>query len=390
MTTTHFTEAHEMFRKSVRDFIEKEIRPNIEQWEEDELFPRWVFERAGELGILGAHYPEAHGGAGGDYWYSIAKAQELPRAGAGGLPMALMVQSDMATPVVSDLGSPEQIELFLKPALRGEKIAALGVSEPGCGSDVAAMRTWARKEGDDYVINGSKTFITNGTRADFITLMLKTDPEAGHGGISIVTFPTDVKGFHVSKKLKKIGNWCSDTAELFFDDCRIPQRFLLGEEGQGFRYLMQNFQSERLIACASATAGAKLTLDEGIAYGRERVAFGKPIIKREVWQHKLVDLAIKLEAAEALTYRAADAYNSERYVDKVDVSFETTKLISMAKVFVGDVTSEVVDNVLQFHGGWGYIEDFRIARTWRDQRLFRIGGGTSEAMRYYIAKLMGF
>ncbi len=390
MTTTHFTEAHEMFRKSVRDFIEKEIRPNIEQWEEDELFPRWVFERAGELGILGAHYPEAHGGAGGDYWYSIAKAQELPRTGAGGLPMALMVQSDMATPVVSDLGTPEQIELFLKPALRGEKIAALGVSEPGCGSDVAAMRTWARKEGDDYVINGSKTFITNGTRADFITLMLKTDPEAGHGGISIVTFPTDTKGFHVSKKLKKIGNWCSDTAELFFDDCRIPQRFLLGEEGQGFRYLMQNFQSERLIACASATAGAKLTLEEGIAYGRERVAFGKPIIKREVWQHKLVDLAIKLEAAEALTYRAADAYNTERYVDKVDVSFETTKLISMAKVFVGDVTSEVVDSVLQFHGGWGYIEDFRIARAWRDQRLFRIGGGTSEAMRYYIAKLMGF
>jgi citronellyl-CoA dehydrogenase len=290
---------------------------------------------------------------------------------------------------VSDLGTPEQIELFLKPALRGEKIAALGVSEPGCGSDVAAMRTWARKEGDDYVINGSKTFITNGTRADFITLMLKTDPEAGHAGISIVTFPTDTKGFHVSKKLKKIGNWCSDTAELFFDDCRIPQRFLLGEEGQGFRYLMQNFQSERLIACASATAGAKLTLEEGIAYGRERVAFGKPIIKREVWQHKLVDLAIKLEAAEALTYRAADAYNTERYVDKVDVSFETTKLISMAKVFVGDVTSEVVDQVLQFHGGWGYIEDFRIARAWRDQRLFRIGGGTSEAMRYYVAKLMG-
>jgi citronellyl-CoA dehydrogenase len=389
MTTTHFTEAHEMFRKSVRDFIEKEIRPNIEQWEEDELFPRWVFERAGELGIFAAHYPEAHGGAGGDYWFSIAKAQELPRTGAGGLPMALMVQSDMATPVVSDLGTPEQIELFLKPALRGEKIAALGVSEPGCGSDVAAMRTWARKEGDDYVINGSKTFITNGTRADFITLMLKTDPEAGHAGISIVTFPTDTKGFHVSKKLKKIGNWCSDTAELFFDDCRIPQRFLLGEEGQGFRYLMQNFQSERLIACASATAGGKLTLDEGIAYGRERVAFGKPIIKREVWQHKLVDLAIKLEAAEALTYRAADAYNTERYVDKVDVSFETTKLISMAKVFVGDVTSEVVDQVLQFHGGWGYIEDFRIARTWRDQRLFRIGGGTSEAMRYYVAKLMG-
>ena len=389
MTTTHFTEAHEMFRKTVRDFIEKEVKPHVEEWEEAEIFPRWVFERAGELGIFAAHYPEAHGGAGGDYWFSIAKGEELPRARCGGIPMALMVQSDMATPVVSDLGTPEQIELFLKPALRGEKIAALGVSEPGCGSDVAGMRTWARKEGDDYVINGSKTFITNGTRADFITLMLKTDPEAGHAGISIVTFPTDVKGFHVSKKLKKIGNWSSDTAELFFDDCRIPQRFLLGEEGMGFKYLMQNFQSERLIAAASTTAGAKLSLAEGIEYGRDRVAFGKPILKREVWQHKIVELATKLEAAEALTYRAADAYNTERYVNKEELSFETTKLISMAKIFVGDVASETVDTMLQFHGGWGYIEDFPIARAWRDQRLFRIGGGTTETLRYYVAKLMG-
>jgi citronellyl-CoA dehydrogenase len=378
-----------MFRKTVRDFCERELRPHMDQWEEDELFPRWVFEKAGELGIFGAHYPEEHGGSGGDYWYSIAKGEELPRCGAAGVPMALMVQSDMATPVLSDLGTPEQIEEFLKPALRGEKIAALGVSEPGCGSDVAGMRTWARRDGDDYVINGSKTFITNGTRADFITLMLKTQPEAGHAGISIVTFPTDVKGFHVSKKLKKIGNWSSDTAELFFEDCRIPRRYLLGEEGEGFRYLMQNFQSERLIASASATAGSKLILEEGIAYGRDRSAFGKPIIKREVWQHKIVDLATKLEACEALTYRAADAYNTERYVNKEQVSFETTKLISMAKAFVGDVTSEVADSMLQFHGGWGYIEEYHIARAWRDQRLFRLGGGTTETLRYYIAKLMG-
>jgi citronellyl-CoA dehydrogenase len=386
---TPYTESHQMFRKTVRDFCERELRPHMDQWEEDELFPRWVFEKAGELGIFGAHYPEEHGGSGGDYWYSIAKAEELPRCGSAGVPMALMVQSDMATPVLSDLGSPEQIEEFLKPALRGEKIAALGVSEPGCGSDVAGMRTWARKDGDDYVINGSKTFITNGTRADFITLMLKTQPEAGHAGISIVTFPTDVKGFHVSKKLKKIGNWSSDTAELFFEDCRIPRRYLLGEEGEGFRYLMQNFQSERLIASASATAGSKLILEEGIAYGRDRSAFGKPIIKREVWQHKIVDLATKLEAAEALTYRAGEAYNQERYVDKTQLSFETTKLISMAKAFVGDVTSEVADSMLQFHGGWGYIEEYHIARAWRDQRLFRLGGGTTETLRYYIAKLMG-
>lgn len=385
----YFSEEHTQFRKTVRDFCERELRPHVDEWEDEGIFPRWVFEKAGELGILGAHYPESHGGAGGDYWYSIAKAEELPRCGAAGISMALMVQSDMATPVLSDLGSPEQIEEFLKPALRGEKIAALGVSEPGCGSDVAAMRTWARRDGGDYVINGSKTFITNGTRADFITLMLKTEPDKGHAGISIVTFPTDVKGFHVSKKLKKIGNWSSDTAELFFEDCRVPQRYLLGEEGEGFRYLMQNFQSERLIASASATAGAKLMLEEGIAYGRDRMAFGKPILKREVWQHKIVELATKVEAAEALTYRAADAYNTERYVNGEAVSFETTKLISMAKAFVGDVTSEVADAMLQFHGGWGYIEDFHIARAWRDQRLFRLGGGTTETLRYYIARLMG-
>lgn len=384
-----YTEAHDLFRKTVREFAEKELRPHVDQWEEDELFPRWVFERAGELGILGAHYPEAHGGSGGDYWFSIAKAEELPRMGCAGVPMALMVQSDMATPVISDLGTPEQIEEFLAPALRGEKIAALGVSEPGCGSDVAAMRTWARSDGDDYIINGQKTFITNGTRADFITLMLKTQPEAGHAGISIVLFPTDTKGFTISKKLKKVGNWSSDTAELFFEDCRIPKRLLLGEEGEGFRYLMQNFQSERLIGSASAVAGSRLVLDEGIAYGRERVAFGKPILKREVWQHTIVDLATKLEAAEALVYRATERYNHERYVAHEPVSFETTKLISMCKAYVGDIISEVADSMLQFHGGWGYIEEYRVARAWRDQRLFRLGGGTSETMRYYIARLMG-
>ena len=384
-----YTEAHDLFRKTVRDFAEKELRPHVDQWEEDELFPRWVFERAGELGILGAHYPEAHGGSGGDYWFSIAKAEELPRMGCAGVPMALMVQSDMATPVISDLGTPAQIEEFLAPALRGEKIAALGVSEPGCGSDVAAMRTWARSDGDDYIINGQKTFITNGTRADFITLMLKTQPEAGHAGISIVLFPTDTKGFTISKKLKKVGNWSSDTAELFFEDCRIPKRLLLGEEGEGFRYLMQNFQSERLIGSASAVAGSRLVLDEGIAYGRERVAFGKPILKREVWQHTIVDLATKLEAAEALVYRATERYNHERYVAHEPVSFETTKLISMCKAYVGDIISEVADSMLQFHGGWGYIEEYHVARAWRDQRLFRLGGGTTETMRYYIARLMG-
>lgn len=386
---SHFTEEHEAFRRTVRQFVEKECAPHVDKWEQDELFDRWVFERAGALGILGAHYPEEHGGGGGDYWYSMAKAEELPRMGCAGVPMALLVQSDMATPIISDLGDKYHIEEFLAPALRGEKIAALGVSEPGAGSDVASIRTTAIRQGDDYVINGQKTYITNGTRADFITLFAKTDPNAAHGGISVILVPTDVKGFHVSKKLKKIGNHSSDTAELFFEDVRVPVRNRLGEEGMGFQYLMQNFQSERLIGCATSVAGARLTLDEGIAYARDRSVFGKPLIKREYWQHKIVDLATKLEAAQALTYRACERYNEEKFVKKESVSFETTKLISMAKVFVGDVISEVADQMLQIHGGAGYIEEYRVARAWRDQRLFRIGGGTSETMRYYIAKIMG-
>lgn len=385
-----FTDEHTQFRKTVRTFAEKELAPNADEWERDEIFPNWVFKRAGELGILGAHFPEEHGGAGLDYWFSVAKAEELPRSRLAGVSMGLLVQSDMATPVISDIGTKEQIEEFLKPALAGDKVASLGVSEPSAGSDVAGIRTTAKKDGDDYIINGQKTFITNGTRADFVTLLAKTAPEHGAHGCSFFLVPTNLKGFSVSKKLKKIGNKSSDTAELFYEDVRVPKRWLLGEENQGFMYLMQNFQTERLIASVSAMSGAMLTLDYSVQYGRERVAFGKPIIKREVWQHKFVDLYTRSEAAKAFTYRCVDLYNTERYEKKEPLSLETVKLISMAKVLVGDVAHDVMDTCLQFHGGWGYIEDFPIARAWRDQRLLRIGGGTTETMKYYIAKLMGF
>lgn len=386
---TPFREEHDQFRKTVRQFAEKELAPFADEWEEAELFPNEVFKRAGELGLLGAHYPEEHGGLGGDYWFSIAKGEELPRGRSAGVSMGLLVQSDMATPVISDLGSKEQIDEFLRPALRGEKIAALGVSEPNAGSDVAGIQTWAKRDGDDYIVNGSKTYITNGTRADFVTLLVKTNPEAGAHGCSFFLVPTSTKGYSVSKKLKKVGNHASDTAELAFEDMRIPKRYLLGEENQGFMYLMQNFQTERLIACASACAGLQISIDEAIAYGRERKAFGKPIIKREYWQHKFVELQIELEAAKALTYKTADAYNHEKHVKKEPLSFETVKLISMAKVFVGELSSKVIDQCMQFHGGAGYIEEYPIARAFRDQRLLRIGGGTTETMRYYIAKLMG-
>jgi citronellyl-CoA dehydrogenase len=384
-----FTEEHDHFRKMVREFAEKEIAPYADQWEKEETFPNSVFKRAGELGIHGAHYPEEHGGSGGDYWYSVVKAEEYKHGRCAGVSMGLLVQSDMATPVIGDLGTPEQIEEFLKPALSGDKVAALGVSEPAAGSDVAGIKTFAKKDGDDYIINGQKTFITNGTRADFVTLLVKTNPESGSHGCSFFLVPTDTKGFAVSGKLEKIGNKASDTAELFFEDMRIPKRYLLGDEDKGFMYLMQNFQSERLIACVSTLAGAFAALDMSVEYGRERVAFGKPIIKRELWQHKFVDMYTKCEGAKAFVYKCVDAYNTDKYINKGPVQFETVRLISMAKVLVGDIISEVMDTCLQFHGGWGYIEEYPIARAWRDSRLFRIGGGTTETMRYYIAKIMG-
>ncbi len=385
----HFREEHEQFRNTVKNFALKELAPYADEWEAAETFPNHVFKRAGELGILGAHYPEEHGGAGGDFWFAVAKAEELVHCTMAGVTMGLLVQADMATPVISDIGSKEQIDEFLKPALKGDKIAALGVSEPNAGSDVAGIQTWAKKDGDDYIINGAKTYITNGTRADFVTLLVKTNPEAGAHGCSFFLVPTSTKSFSVSKKLKKIGNHSSDTAELAFEDMRVPKRYLLGEENMGFMYLMQNFQSERVIAAASSTAGMKIMLDQAVAYGRDRKAFGKPIIKREYWQHKFVDLYTKLEAGRALTYAACEVYNEEHHEKKGQVSMETVKLISMAKAFVGDLTGEIPDQCLQFYGGAGYIEEYHIARAWRDARLFRIGGGTTETMRYYLAKLMG-
>jgi citronellyl-CoA dehydrogenase len=384
-----YSEEHQQFRSMVRQFCERELAPHAMEWERDELFPNWVFKRAGELGILGAHYPRDVGGSGGDYWFSVAKSEELPRCRTAGVVMGLLVQSDMATPVINDLGTKEQKDEFLAPALRGEKIAALGVSEPNAGSDVAAIETVARSDGDDYLISGSKTFITNGSRADFVTLLAKTDPHLGAHGCSFFLVPTSTPGFHVTRKLKKIGNHSSDTAELHFDSMRVPKRYRLGEENMGFMYLMQNFQSERIIACTSAIASGDRLLAEAIDYARNRTVFGKPIMKREYWQHKVVDLTAKLEAARALAYRGAEGYNVDKYVRGGTVSLETVKLISLAKIFVGDVMSEIADQCLQMHGGWGYIEEFPIARAWRDQRLFRIGGGTTETLRYYVAKLMG-
>jgi citronellyl-CoA dehydrogenase len=375
-----FTEEHDMFRKAVRDFCEKELAPHAEEWENARFFPNDVFKRMGELGFLGCRYPEDVGGSGGDIWHTAVFAEELPRCGMAALPMAILVQSDMATPIINEIGTPEQKEEFLAPAIRGEKIAALGVSEPGAGSDVAGIRTQARRDGDDFIINGSKTWITNGTRADFITLAVRTDMDNRYGGISLILFPTDTPGFHVGKKLEKIGNHASDTAELFFEDCRVPARYLLGNEGHGFYYIMQNFQGERLVGALTGTAGAQIVLDKTIQYCKEREAFGRPLMGFQVTRHKIVDMETKLEACRALTYHAADLFGR---------GIPCQREISMAKLMVGETAMSVIDGCLQLHGGMGYVEEGPVARAWRDTRLLSIGGGTTEIMKEILSKVMG-
>jgi len=374
-----FTQEHEAFRRTVRAFAEKELAPHALEWDRAGIFPREIFKKCGELGFFGINHDPKWGGSGLDYWYVTAFCEELSYSHNAGVNMALLVQSQIATPIINEIGTDEQKQQFLQPAILGEKVAALGVSEPGCGSDVASLKTTARRVGDDYLINGSKMWITNGTRADFITLAVRTGPE-GHGGISLVTFPTDAKGFSVSKKLEKIGNLSSDTAILFFEDCRIPARYVLGQENEGFYHIMTNFQGERLIAALMAVSGMERMLEEAIGYGREREAFGRPLIGFQVWRHKLVEHMAAIEAAKRLTYHAVDLFNCKE---------NPVKEISMAKLFAGDLAQKVAYDCQQLHGGMGYIEETHVARAWRDIRLITIGGGTSEIMKEIVSKLAG-
>ncbi len=378
MIAPPFTPEHDLFRKTLREYAIRELAPHALEWDEAGIFPREVFTRMAELGALGINYPEEVGGSGGDFWHVVVLAEELVHGRNSGLSMGILVQSQMATPVILELGTPEQKKEFLAPALAGEKIAALGISEPDAGSDVANLKTTARRSGDDYVVNGAKMWITNGTRADFITLAVRTGGP-GYGGISLVTFPTDVKGFSVSKRLEKIGNLSSDTALLFFEDCRIPARYLLGEENQGFRHIMMNFQCERLVAAIGAVSGMDQLVQEALRYGNEREAFGKPLVKFQVWRHRFVEHLTGIEAARWLTYRACDLHARNE---------AAVKEVSMAKLFAGDLMQRVVYDCMQFHGGMGYVVETPVARAFRDARLLTIGGGTSEIMKEIIAKLV--
>ena len=323
---------------------------------------------------------EEHGGGGLDYWFSVVKAEELPRSKSAGVGMGLLVQSDMATPVISDLGTPEQIDEFLKPALAGEKIACLGVSEPAAGSDVAGIKTVAKKDGSDYIISGQKTFITNGTRADFITLLVKTNPEAGAHGCSFFLVPTKTKGFQVAKALKKIGNRSSDTAELFFDDMRVPCSNLLGtEEGRGFVQLMEQLPKERLIIGVGGVATMQRAIDETLAYVQQRQIFGKPLMAMQNTRFKLAECQTKLTIARSFI----DDCIARAMNDTLDVA-----TASMSKWWVSEMVSQVVDECVQLHGGYGYMNYYPVARLYADTRVGRIYGGSNEVMKELIARAM--
>jgi alkylation response protein AidB-like acyl-CoA dehydrogenase len=374
-----FTEDHERLRMAVREFVESELAPHALEWER-ETFPDWVFKRAGDLGLLGVRHPEEYGGQGGDWGHTIVVAEELARVGSGGVGMGLAVQTDMATPPILKFGTEDQKQRYLVPAIRGEKIACLGISEPNAGSDVAGIETTARPDGDGYIINGRKIFITNGIRADFGVLVTRTDKGAGHQGFSLFVVDTDLPGFSASRELEKLGMRSSDTAELVLEDVHVPAGALLGEEGRGFVEIMWELQGERLIGAAGSIAGATLVFEKTLAYAKDRTAFGRPIGTFQVNRHKFATMATELEAARQLTYDTALAWERGEY---------PVKEISMVKLYGGLVVNRVMNECLQIFGGAGYASETGIDRAWRDARVLRIGGGTDEVMREVISKTMG-
>lgn len=377
----YFNQEHEMFRQMVRRFVENEINPHVEKWEEERIFPAHeLFPKAGALGLLGITYPEEYGGSGLDYWYETVMLEELGRANCAGIPMAIAVQTDMATPALAMHGTHEQKEKFLKPAIAGTAVFSIAVSEPDAGSDVAAIRTRAEVDGDDYVINGSKMWITNGTQADYLTLLARTSGDYGFKGMSLIIVPTDTPGFSVSKKLEKLGNHSSDTAILSFDNVRVPQANRIGPEGMGFILQMQQFQKERLSGVIMSTAGMEKIIRMTIDYCRQRQTFGKPLIDNQWIHFKICELLTEVEALRQLAYHC---------VRTLVAGDDVTKEASMAKLKAGRLAREVADTCLQFHGGMGYVEEYPMARYFRDARLLSIGAGADEIMLGIIAKYEG-
>lgn len=373
----YFTKSHDMVRKSVREFIKKEVLPYIEEWEEAGTFPREIYQKAADVGILGIGYPEEYGGTPGDIFYRVAVSEELMRSGSGGF-CAGLGSFNIAIPPILSLGTDAQKKKYIPPVLAGEKIAALAITEPGGGSDVANLTTTAVKDGDHYIINGSKTFITSGSRADFITCAVRTG-EAGAKGVSLIIIDADTPGYSAANKLKKTGWWASDTAEIFFDNCRVPAENLLGGENQGFYGIMINFQGERLALAVMANMTARMALEESIKYARQREAFGKPLTGFQVTRHKLADMATLVEASTEFTYRVAA---------KIGAGIDQIKEVSMAKNFACSVSDKVTYDAVQIFGGYGYMRGYLVERLYRDNRILSIGGGTTEIMKEIISRLM--
>jgi acyl-CoA dehydrogenase len=376
-----FTAEHSDLRESISRWVREEIAPRVDEWEAAREFPRELYLRAGELGFLGLKYPEGLGGQGGDCVHDAVWAEELAAAGAsGGVGAGLGAQTAIATPPIFNFGTPEQHERFLRPAIRGEKIGALGITEPGAGSDVAGIRTFARRVSGGYVVNGSKTFITNGVRADFLVCAAKTTEEGGHHGLSFLVLEREMPGYEVSRKLEKMGWHSSDTAELSFEDVEVPAENLLGEENRGFHMIMANFAWERLSMSLAAVGAMRRLIDTTVAYALERRAFGRPISRFQAIRHKVAEMVIKLEAARSLTYQALRLHAAGR---------NPIREVTMAKLLSQRACLEVADECLQIHGGYGYMREYGIERAVRDARLGPIGGGTDEVMREILGKQMG-
>lgn len=375
----YFDESHQLIRDSVRRFVEREVLPYIDEWEEAEEFPRELYLKAGAAGILGIGYPEAYGGScEGDLFAKVAASEELMRCGSGGL-VAGLGSLDIGLPPVVKWARPEVRERVVPAVLRGEKIMALAVTEPSGGSDVANLKTRAVRDGDHYRVSGSKTFITSGVRADYYTVAVRTGGE-GFAGISLLLVEKGTAGFSVGRKLKKMGWWASDTAELFFNDCRVPAENLIGVENAGFACIMANFQSERLALAVMANMTAQLALEESLRWAREREAFGKPIGKFQVLRHRLAEMATQLEVSREFTYRQAA---------KMAAGKSVIKEISMAKNFATDVADRLTYDAVQVLGGMGYMRESLVERLYRDNRILSIGGGSREIMNEIIGKQMG-
>ncbi|MBU6311082.1 MAG: acyl-CoA dehydrogenase family protein [Actinomycetales bacterium] len=378
-----FTEEHEHFRKSVRRLVDEEINPHVDEWEEAGIFPAHeLFPKLGEIGALGLEYDPDFGGGGADHSFTYVLAQELGRIDCAGVPMAIAVETSMATPALARYGSDELKRAYLEPTLRGEMVCSIAVSEPDAGSDVAGIRTRAVRDGDDWVITGRKMWITNGTQADWLCLLARTDDSqpGDYHGMSLIVVPTSTPGFSVGRKIEKMGNRSSDTAEIVLDEVRVPVTNTVGEEGRGFQQQMSQFQDERLVGAYIALAGARKALDRTKDYLQQRVAFGKPLLANQHLQYRLAELYADVDLIDGFLQHAAD-----RYLDGHDVTREAT----VAKLKTGRVTREVADTCVQYHGGMGYAEEMWVARYFRDSRLMSIGGGADEVMLRVITMLEG-